>query len=94
MKKKLIYIEGMVLDIFPSQEYKRGEKVFTRATFSFITEDNQLVFLEIRDSVLRRFRALGIEISDRLSVGFYFDGSQKKDKRFNNIVVQELNYLS
>ena len=93
MKKILTHLTGTVTLIDLPQEYNRGSKAHVRQTIGLLTSDKQLLFLELRDTVYKRFVALTIEVGDLIDVGFFFDGSQKGERRFNNNIVQEVNFI-
>jgi DNA helicase TIP49 (TBP-interacting protein) len=64
-----------------------------RAIVTITTEDGQKGFFEVREAVIARIEKLGIRKGDEVQIGFVFIGSEKNDKIYNNLFINEINYV-
>ena len=85
------YFEGMSK---PELIVIEGKPTKKRAIITIITEDEQKAFFEVRDAIIARVEKLGIRKGDEVSVGFVFIGSEKNNKIYNNLFINEIDYVS
>ena len=94
MKKKLLtpftgYFEKMSK---PEQIVMEGRPTKKRAVVTITTEDEQKAFFEIRDSMISKIEKLGIRPGDQVKIGFVFIGSEKNNRTYNNLFINEIDY--
>jgi hypothetical protein len=85
------YFEGMSKPELITIEGKPTKK---RAIITIITEDEQKAFFEVRDAIIARVEKLGIRKGDEVSIGFVFIGSEKNNKIYNNLFINEIDYVN
>ena len=89
MKKNLNVIKGEITDISSIITIERQQKSsFRKVTVGVMTEDGQLIFFEVRD-VVKGWDA--IKVGEQVSISYYFAGSIKDDKLYNNIIAKFIN---
>lgn len=83
MRKQLIAITGEVFSISKPLHVERLKKAsFTKKTLGIVTKDQQKVFFELREPFLEE-----LEVGDNTTIEFYFAGSTKGEKSYNNLIV-------
>lgn len=95
MNKKLLtpfigYFEKMTK---PESIVVEGRAPKKRAVVTITTEDGQKAFFEIRDVVISRIGKLGIMPGDQVEIGFVFIGSEKNGRVYNNLFINEIDYV-
>lgn len=65
-----------------------------RAIVTLTTEDGQKAYFEVREAIIARIEKLGIREGDQVEVGFVFIGSEKNNKIYNNLFINEIDYVS
>jgi hypothetical protein len=70
-----------------------GRPTKKRAIVSVITEDEQKAFFEVRDAIIARIEKIGIRKGDEVQVGFVFIGSEKNGRVYNNLFINEIDYV-
>jgi DNA helicase TIP49 (TBP-interacting protein) len=92
--KKLTYITGYVQKITkPTLFVAEGKPTKKRALLTLITEDEQMVFFEIRDAVIAKIEKLGIRKGDEVQIGFVFIGAEKEGRTYNNLFINKIDYV-
>lgn len=82
MLKKTCYFEGEVISMGEIISIQKGNKEFKRRLLGVISEDNQVIYFEARKTLN------GLpDIGKKVKVEYYFAGSCKGDKVYNNIVI-------
>lgn len=82
MQKNLSKISGKVISVSEPIFIERKEKnSFTKVTVGVSTKDQQTIFFELRETL-----PLMPEVNDNVIVSFYFAGSTKGEKVYNNII--------
>jgi hypothetical protein len=51
------------------------------------TTDGQVLFAELRNNKIDLMNKVKLAVKDKVTVSFTFQGSQKKDKKYNNIYI-------
>lgn len=54
------------------------------------TEDNQILYPEIRNTGLKILEREGITIGDTVDIEYTFQGAEKDGKKYNNILIQSI----
>lgn len=94
-KKKLTlftgYFQGMSKPELITIEGKPTKK---RAIVTIITEDEQKAFFEVRDAMIARIEKIGIRKGDEVQIGFVFIGSEKSGRFYNNLFINEIDYVN
>ena len=54
------------------------------------TEDNQVLYPELRNTALKMLDREGVEVGSIVEVTYKFHGSEKDGKRYNNILIQNI----
>lgn len=85
------YFEGMSKPELITIEGKPTKK---RAIVTVTTEDEQKAFFEVRDAVIARIEKLGIRKGDEISIGFVFIGSEKNNRIYNNLFINQIDYVN
>jgi DNA helicase TIP49 (TBP-interacting protein) len=70
-----------------------GRPTKKRAVVTITTEDGQKAFFEIRDVMISRIDKLGIRPGDQVEIGFVFIGSEKNGRTYNNLFINEIDYV-
>ena len=65
----------------------------TRLVSVATIEDDQLLFVQFRGESLRRLEDLCIKQGDIIEIGVYFHGSDKNNKKYNNICCGKINFI-
>lgn len=83
MRKQLTVITGEVFSLSKPLHVERLKKAsFTKKTLGIITKDQQKVFFELREPFLEE-----LKVGDNVTIEFYFAGSIKEEKSYNNLIV-------
>lgn len=82
MDRNTVQFQGTIDYIGEIVTVKReNKKALSKRTVGVISDDNQRVFFEYRDKLDRN-----IGVGDAVKVDYYFSGSAKNDKLYNNII--------
>lgn len=88
MNKNLSIIEGEIISVSAPLHIERREKPsFVKVTMGLRTSDGQIIFFEVRESVISFEQLLS---GGTASVEYYFAGSIKGDKKYNNIIAKHI----
>lgn len=85
------YFEGMSK---PELIIIEGKPTKKRAIVTVTTEDEQKAFFEVRDAIIARIEKLGIRKGDEVQIGFVFIGSEKSGRIYNNLFINEIDYVN
>ncbi len=91
-KKPLTYLTGIFDNWTPIEIIEYNNKKKKRSIVTVITEDNQKLFLEVREATINKIMKLGIVPGDTIEIGFVFLGSEKGDRKFNNLFLNYITY--
>lgn len=87
-------LTGFIEEIGEIQQIRRTTKPdLLKRTISIVTEDGQKVFMEIRNSYIKELQREGVEKNSYVEVGYVFEGSERNDKKYNNIVLKRIKLL-
>lgn len=64
-----------------------------KKTLTLQTSDGQVLYPEIRNSLLKVLDREGIEVGTLVKVQITFQGSEKAGKQYNNILIQTIKRL-
>lgn len=94
MQEKNI-IKGYVTYISDLIQIRRTSKpdIFKK-TIDLITEDQQKVFIEIRNTGIKELEREGISKGSYVEIEYLFEGSEKGGKKYNNIVLKSIKLLT
>jgi hypothetical protein len=70
-----------------------GRPAKKRAVVTIVTEDEQKAFFEVRDAVILRIEKMGIRPGDQIEIGFVFIGSEKNGRTYNNLFINQIDYV-
>lgn len=85
---------GFVEDIGEIQQIRRTTKPdLLKRTISIVTEDGQKVYMEIRNSYIKELQREGVEKNSYVEVNYVFEGSERNDKRYNNIILKKIKLI-
>jgi DNA helicase TIP49 (TBP-interacting protein) len=82
--EKMSTPENIVIEGRPSKK---------RAVVTITTEDEQKAFFEVRDAVIQRIEKMGIRPGDQIEIGFVFIGSEKNGRTYNNLFINQIDYV-
>ena len=87
-------IQGVVTEIGDVYQVRRVMKpdIF-KLILSIKTEDNQVLYPEIRNGGLKILEKEGVEVGSMVEIEFTFQGSEKDGKKYNNILIQSIKRL-
>lgn len=92
VKKRPVKVTAKVTFIGELQIFRRNTKPdFSKRLVSLNTEDGQVMFCEIRNSKIPLINP--IKIGDVVNVDIIFAGSEKNDKRYNNLYIVNLELI-
>ena len=63
----------------------------TKQVFTLETLDEQILYLETRNAKVKLLE--NIDVNSIVEVEFTFEGSEKNNKRYNNLIVQKITKL-
>lgn len=69
---------------------RKGNYDLYKRVLTIQTEDNQILFPEIRNNKLRNLDRQMIQVNDRVEIEYSFEGSEKNGKRYNNIYINSI----
>lgn len=94
MQEKNI-LRGYVINISDLVQIRRTTKpdIFKK-TLDIITEDQQKVFVEVRNTGIKELEREGIKKSSYVEIEYLFEGSEKGDKKYNNVVAKTIKLVS
>ncbi len=93
-RKKITYLTGYFQGMSkPELISVEGKPTKKRSLVTIFTEDEQRAYFEVRDSVIARIEKLGILKGDEVQVGFVFIGSEKNGRTYNNLFINEIDYV-
>jgi DNA helicase TIP49 (TBP-interacting protein) len=85
------YFEGMSK---PELIVVEGKPTRKRAIVTATTEDEQKAFFEVRDAMIARIEKLGVRKGDEVNIGFVFIGSEKHGRIYNNLFINQIDYVN
>lgn len=90
---KLI-LQGVVTEIGGITQIRRTTKPdIYKKVISLETDDNQKVYMEIRNTGIKEIEREGIETGSLVEVEYLFEGSEKDGKKYNNVVIKTIKLL-
>ena len=93
-KKELTYVRGYLVELSEIEVVKTKDGTRKRATMTLETEDGQILFLEVRDTIeFDKIDKFDLQPDDALEVGFIFCGVKSFSKSFNNLHVKHLDLI-
>ena len=94
-KKNLTFLQGYFEKMSkPEAVIVEGRGPKKRAVVTITTEDQQKAFFEVRDAVIARIEKLGLRPGDQIEIGFVFIGSEKNGRTYNNLFINQIDYVS
>tara|TARA_R110000868_G_scaffold302011_2_gene562499 strand:- start:483 stop:776 length:294 start_codon:yes stop_codon:yes gene_type:complete len=94
-KKNLTFLQGYFEKMSkPETIVVQGRDPKKRAVVTIVTEDEQKAFFEIRDAVIARIEKMGIRPGDQVEIGFVFIGSEKNGRVYNNLFINQIDYVN
>ncbi len=94
-KKKLTNFVGYFQKMSkPELISVEGKPTRKRAVVTIITEDEQTAFFEVRDAIIARIEKIGVRKGDEVQIGFVFIGSEKNGRIYNNLFINEIDYVN
>jgi DNA helicase TIP49 (TBP-interacting protein) len=93
-RKELTYLVGHFESMTPIEIIEHKDRKKRRSVVTIVTEDEQKLFLEIREAMINKISKLGIVNGDMVKIGFVFLGSEKGERKFNNLFLNSINYAS
>lgn len=94
-KKNLTFLQGYFEKMSkPETILVEGKSPKKRAVVTITTEDQQMAFFEIRDAVIARIEKLGLRPGDQVEIGFVFIGSEKNGRIYNNLFINQIDYVN
>lgn len=87
-------LQGTVTDIGNMIQIRRTIKPdIYKKVITVITPDHQKVFMEIRNTGIKELEREGIEVGSSVEVEYLFEGSEKDDKKYNNVVIKSIKLI-
>jgi DNA helicase TIP49 (TBP-interacting protein) len=71
-----------------------GKPTKKRAIVTVTTEDEQKAFFEVRDAMIAKIEKIGLRKGDEITVGFVFIGSEKNGRTYNNLFINQIDYVN
>lgn len=94
-KKNLTFLQGYFEKMSsPEAIIIEGRDPKKRAVVTIVTEDEQKAFFEVRDAVIARIEKLGLRPGDQIEIGFVFIGSEKNGRTYNNLFINQIDYVT
>jgi len=94
MKKALTWTAAIVDKISESETIQRaGKEPVEKKTITLVTEDGQKGFFEARKIILQKIERLGIQEGTKVNVGFVYVGTEKNGKVYNNLFINDIEYV-
>ena len=90
MENKFL-LKGIVTEIGDMVQIRRTTKPdIYKKMITITTEDEQKVFMEVRNTGIKELEREGIKEFSRVDVEFIFEGSEKEDKKYNNVIIKSI----
>ena len=87
-------LQGTVTDIGNMIQIRRTIKPdIYKKIITVVTSDNQKVFMEIRNTGIKELEREGIEVGSFVEAEYLFEGSEKDDKKYNNVVIKNIKLI-
>lgn len=87
-------LQGTVTEISNIIQIRRTIKPdIYKKIITVITSDNQKVFMEIRNTGIKELEREGIEVGSFVEAEYLFEGSEKDDKKYNNVVIKNIKLI-
>lgn len=94
-KKSLTLLQGYFEKMsIPETVQIEGKGTKKRAIVTVNTEDEQRAFFEVRDTIISRIEKLGLRPGDQIEIGFVFIGSEKNGRTYNNLFINQIDYVN
>lgn len=88
-KRKINYINGYITYISPEIEVRNvGRPMYLKKMVTVVSNDGQKFFGEIRKNKLTLLET--VNIGRELKIGYLFEGSERDNKKYNNIYIDTL----
>lgn len=88
-KRKLNFITGYITYISPEIEVNNvGRPMYLKRMVTVVSNDGQKFFGEIRKNKLTLLDS--INTRQELKIGYLFEGSERDNKKYNNIYIDTL----
>lgn len=92
--KDLYSAEGTITEVGDLVEIKRvGKPILVKRIVSFKSEGDQVIHFEIRNAKLDEYPELEDLVGVNLEIDFFFDGSEKGEVKYNNIVINNIRVI-
>lgn len=92
-RKKLTYMTGSFVSMTePEIIQLAGKDPKKRSVITVATDDGQKGFFEVRDAIISKATKMGILEGDTIEIGFVMIGSEKGERRFNNLFINSIDY--
>ena len=87
-------LQGTVTEIGDMVQIRRTTKpdIYKRIV-TVTTPDSQKVFLEIRNTGIKELEREGIEVGSFIETEYLFEGSEKDNKKYNNVVIKSIKLI-
>lgn len=72
---------------------KKDGKNLYKKVITIETDDGQVLYPEIRGLKIPIFTEMKIEIPQRVELEYFFEGSEKNNKKYNNIYVESIKII-
>lgn len=94
-KKELTLFRGFYVNMSePVTLVSKEGPAKKRAVVTMETADGQVGFFEVRDAIINRINKLGLLQGDEITIGFVFIGVKKNDKIYNNLFINQIDYVN
>ena len=91
MRKSYLKIKGIVTEIGDMVHIKRnGIPDLYKKVLTMKTVDDQVLYPEVRNSKLKLLEELNVTEGSVIEIEFSFEGSEKNEKRYNNIYINNI----
>jgi hypothetical protein len=90
-EKNYFDLKGTVHEVGELVHIKReGIPDLYKRVLTIETPDNQTLYAEVRNAKLKELEVEGIRQGSTVAIEFLFQGSEKGDKKYNNIYVHSI----
>ena len=90
MENKFL-LKGTVTEIGNMVQIRRTTKPdIYKKVLTLVTEDDQKVFMEVRNTGIKELEREGVIEFSKVVVEFMFEGSEKEDKKYNNVIIKSI----
>lgn len=84
--RKIYQLEGKITIVTESVTIERKDgNPFNKRTIGVVTDEKQVVFFESRKDLNVQW-----QIGDKVKINYYFAGSFKADKIYNNVIASKI----